>query len=315
MRRFLLRRAAFAAVTLWGVTVIVFALSRLGPDPLLMFVRDSAYGISEETTAAIRHKWALDRPIVVQYTVWLGRVVRGDLGESIASGRKVTLTIRETVTNTVQLGVCAWLVATFTGVPLGVLSAVRRGGVWDYLGRMIALLGQATPPFWLALLAILVFAVWLGWLPVATKLRGGSVLAQARYFVLPTVVLAFGPMATYLRLTRSSMLEVLDSEYVKLARAKGVKAGKVIWKHAFRNALIQPVTTSALIFASFITGAIFVESIFAWPGLGRLAARATFDNDFPVIAGVVLLFGAIYLVLNFLADLSYAVVDPRIRLD
>ncbi len=315
MRRFLLRRAVFAAVTLWGVTVIVFALSRLGPDPLLMFVRDSAYGISEETSAAIRHKWALDRPIVIQYTVWLGRVARGDLGESIASGRKVTLTIRETVTNTVQLGICAWLVATFTGVPLGVLSAVRRGGVWDYLGRTIALLGQATPPFWLALLAILVFAVWLGWLPVATKLRGGSLWAQARYFILPTVVLAFGPMATYLRLTRSSMLEVLDTEYVKLARAKGVKAGRVIWTHAFRNALIQPVTTSALIFASFITGAIFVESIFAWPGLGRLAARATFDNDFPVIAGVVLLFGAIYLVLNFLADLSYAVIDPRIRLD
>jgi peptide/nickel transport system permease protein len=162
---------------------------------------------------------------------------------------------------------------------------------------------------------IVIFAVYLGWLPVATKPIGGSIWSQARYFILPTFVLAFGPMATYLRLTRSAMLEVLDSEYIKLARAKGVSRQAVIWKHAFRNALIQPVTTSALIFASFITGAIFVETIFAWPGLGRLAARATFDNDFPVIAGVVLLFGVIYLTLNFLADLSYALIDPRIRLD
>lgn len=315
MRRFLVRRAVFAAFTLWGVTIIVFILSRLGPDPLLMFVRDSSYGLSEETAAALRSKWGLDRPLVFQYGIWLGRVARGDLGESISSGRKVTTTIRETIGNTVQLGVAAWIVATVAGVPLGVLSAVKRGGVWDYLGRTIALLGQATPPFWLALLAILVFAIGLGWLPVATKLTEGSIWAQARYFVLPTVVLAFHPMATYLRLTRSAMLEVLDSEYVKLARAKGVNRPKVIWKHAFRNALIQPVTTSALVFASFITGAIFVESVFAWPGLGRLAARATFDNDFPVIAGVVLLFGWIYLVLNFLADMSYVIIDPRIRLD
>lgn len=315
MRSFLIRRAAFAVLTLWGITIIVFGLSRLGPDPLLMFVRDSAYGLSEETATAIRSKWGLDRPVVVQYWIWLRRVVQGDLGESIASGRKVTTTIRETIGNTVQLGVAAWILATLVGVPLGVLSAIKRGSAWDYIGRTIALLGQATPPFWLALLAILVFAVGLGWLPVATKMRGGPLTDQASHFVLPTIVLAFGPMATYLRLTRSAMLEILDSEYVKLARGKGVPSRSVIWKHAFRNALIQPVTTSALIFASFITGAIFVESIFAWPGLGRLAARATFDNDFPVIAGAVLLFGVIYLALNFLADASYALIDPRIRLD
>lgn len=315
MRRFLVRRGVFAVFTLWGVTIIVFGLSRLGPDPLLMFVRESSYGLSEETATALREKWGLDRPLAVQYLIWLGRVAQGDLGESISSGRKVTTTIRETVGNTLQLGVGVWLLATVTGIPLGVLSAVRRGSTADYAGRTVALLGQATPPFWLALLAILIFAIAFGWLPVATKLREGPVWEQARYFILPTVVLAFHPMATYLRLTRSAMLEVLDSEYIKLARAKGVKAPKVLWKHAFRNTLIQPVTTSALIFASFITGAIFVETVFAWPGLGRLAARVTFDNDFPVLVGVVLLFGVIYLVLNFLADVSYVVIDPRIRLD
>lgn len=315
MRKFLIRRAFFTIFTLWGITVMVFGLSRLGPDPLLMFVRGSSYGLSEETAAAIREKWALDRPLIVQYGVWLGKVSRGDMGESIASGRKVTKIIGETVGNTVQLGVAAWIFATVVGIPLGVLSAVKRGSFLDYGSRSLALLGQATPPFWLALVTILIFSVRLGWLPAATKLPDGSFWDQASHFILPMAVLGFGPLALYLRLTRSAMLEVLDSEYVKLARAKGVSPIVVTWKHAFRNALIQPVTTAALVFASFITGAVFVESVFAWPGLGRLAANATFDNDFPVIAGVVLLFGVMYLALNFLADISYVIIDPRIRLD
>ena len=315
MRKFLIRRAFFTIFTLWGITVMVFGLSRLGPDPLLMFVRGSSYGLSEETAAAIREKWALDRPLIVQYGVWLGKVFRGDMGESIASGRRVTKIIGETYGNTLQLGVVAWIFATVVGIPLGVLSAVKRGSFLDYGSRSLALLGQATPPFWLALVTILIFSVRLGWLPAATKLPDGSFWDQASHFILPAAVLGFGPLALYLRLTRSAMLEVLDSEYVKLARGKGVSPIVVIWKHAFRNALIQPVTTAALVFASFITGAVFVESVFAWPGLGRLAANATFDNDFPVIAGVVLLFGVMYLALNFLADISYVIIDPRIRLD
>ena len=161
MRKFLIRRAIFSVFTLWGITVIVFALSRLGPDPLLMFIRGSSYGLSEETAAAIRQKWALDRSIVVQYGVWLGKVVRGDMGESIATGRKVTKIIGETYGNTMQLGGAAWILATVVGIPLGVLSAVKRGSFLDYAGRILALLGQATPPFWLALVTILIFAVCL----------------------------------------------------------------------------------------------------------------------------------------------------------
>ncbi len=312
MRIFLIRRAVLAVFTLWGVTLIVFILSRLGPDPLLIFVRSETYGLNEETIEKLKAKWGLDRPLIVQYGVWLGRVARGDLGNSIGADRPVTKIIREKIPATLQLGLIAWLFSTAVGIPLGVLSAVKRGSLWDYFGRFIALIGQATPAFWLAMVLILIFAVWLDLLPSASK-GSGSLWNQARYFVLPAAVLAFDPWATYLRLTRSSMLEVLDSEYVRLGRAKGVGGWKIIWKHALRNALIQPITTSALVFAAFITGAVFVETIFAWPGLGRLAVQSSLDNDFPVLAGVTLLFGVIYVALNFLADMAYALVDPRIR--
>lgn len=313
MRKFLIRRAAFAVLTLWGITVVVFVLSRLGPDPLLMFIRDDSYGVTQEEVAALRARWGLDRPVVVQYFVWFGRTLSGNLGESIASRRPVTRVVGEKVGATFQLGAVAWILATGIGIPLGVLSAVKRGSAWDYFARLIALIGQGTPAFWLALVMILIFAVQLDWLPSASRAPGEGIVTQARHFVLPAIVLALDPWAIYLRLTRSSMLEVLDSEFIKLGRAKGVGRQTIIWKHALRNALIQPLTTSALVFAAFITGAVFVETIFAWPGIGRLSVDATFDNDFPVIAGVVLLFGVIYVSLNIMADLAYALVDPRIR--
>ncbi|HIF71660.1 MAG TPA: ABC transporter permease [Dehalococcoidia bacterium] len=316
MRKFFIRRAIFALLTLWGITFVVFGLSRLGPDPLLIYVRDDSYGISEETLHKLRQKWGLDRPFHVQYSKWMGAVVRGDLGESIAAQRPVTKMIGEKLPATLQLAAIAWLLASIPGVGLGVLSAVKRGSAWDYLTRSVALIGQATPAFWLAILMILVFAVRLDWFPPATKAPSTDPFwTQVSYFVMPAMVLGFDPWASYLRLTRSSMLEVLDSEFVKLARAKGVGVQKVIWKHALRNALIQPLTVSALVLASFITGSVFVEAVFAWPGIGRLAVQASLDNDFPVLAGVVLLFGSAYVFMNFLADVLYAVIDPRIRYD
>ncbi len=312
MRTFLIRRAMLAIVTLWAVTFVVFGLSRLGPDPLLVFIQAENYGLNEETVKRLKSKWGLDKPFLVQYGIWLGHVVRGDLGKSVGASRPVTRVIGEKMAATIQLGVVAWIFSTIVGIPLGVLSAVKRGSVWDYFGRLIALIGQATPAFWLGIVLILIFAVQLDLLPAASK-GGGSLWNQARYFVLPAAVLAFDPWAMYLRLTRSSMLEVLDSEYVKLARAKGVEEWKIIWKHALRNALIQPITTSALVIGAFITGAVFVETIFAWPGLGRLAVESSLNNDFPVLAGVALMFGAIYVGLNLVADIAYAVIDPRIR--
>jgi peptide/nickel transport system permease protein len=246
----------------------------------------------------------------------MAAITRGDFGESIAAQRPVTKIIAERLPATLQLAMIAWILASIPGVGLGVLSAVKRGSMWDYFTRTLALIGQATPSFWLAILMILLVAVRLEWLPPATKAASTeSFMTQASYFVLPAMVLGFDPWATYLRLTRSSMLEVLDSEFVKLARAKGVSGKSVIWRHALRNALIQPLTVSALVLASFITGSVFVETVFAWPGIGRLAVQASLDNDFPVLAGVVLLFGSAYVFMNFIADVLYAVIDPRIRYD
>jgi peptide/nickel transport system permease protein len=313
VQRFILRRFGAALLTLLGITVIVFGLSRMGPDPMLVYVREETYAISPDAVEALRRQWGLDRPIHVQYFVWLGNVLRGDLGRSIASQRPVSITIKEKIGATVQLGVAAWIVATLVGVPLGVLAGVKRASGWEYLARTFALIGQATPSFWLALVVILVFAVQLDLLPSATRAINAPLTIQIQHFILPTAVLAFEPLANYLRLTRSSMLEILDSEFVKLARAKGVGHWTVIWKHALRNALIQPITVSALVLASFITGVVFIETIFAWPGLGRLAVMATMDNDFPVLSGVVLLFGVMYVTLNFGADILYTLVDPRIR--
>ena len=313
MRRYLIRRLYFSLLTLWGITVVVFILSRLGPDPLLVFVREEAYNVAPEAVEELRKKWGLDRPVVTQYVVWMGHLLKGDLGRSIGSQRPVTKVIGEKIGATFQLGLAAFILATGIGIPLGVLSAVKRGTVLDYMGRFVALIGQATPSFWLALIMILVFAVKLDILPSATRPTYLPLTGQLKYFILPSLVLAFDPWATYMRLTRSGMLEVLDSEYIKLARAKGVSARAVIWKHAFRNALIQPLTVSALVLGSFITGSLFVETIFSWPGLGRLAVNATWDNDFPVLAAVVLLFGLMYVTLNFVADMAYAWVNPRIR--
>ena len=312
MRRYLFRRLIFAVLTLWGVTILVFALSRLGPDPLLAYVRDDTYGLAEDTIKELKAKWGLDKPVYVQYFVWLGNILRGDMGESIATQRSVSLTIMEALPNSLQLA--AWVLGTVPGVLLGVLSAVRRGTSIDYFGRAIALIGQATPAFWLAILCILLFAGYLQWLPSATKAPPGEpFITQARHFVMPAFVLAFDPWATYLRLTRSSMLEVLDSEYVKLARAKGASSLTVVLRHALRNALIQPITVSALVLAAFITGSVFVETVFAWPGIGRLAVQGALDNDAPIVAGTALIFGAGYVALNFVADMLYLLIDPRIR--
>lgn len=315
MRRYLIRRIFFAFFSLWGITVVVFILSRLGPDPLLVFIGQAGYGMSPQTVAVLKHRWGLDRPPVVQYFVWVGNIARGDFGESIAQEVPVTSIIRQRIGATLELGFVAWIVGTGVGVPLGVLSAVKRGAFWDYVARGIALIGQATPSFWLAILMILIFAIEFHWFPTSGRAVNSSITSQMKHMVLPVLTLGFDPWASYVRLTRSSVLEVLDSEYVKLARAKGVSNQTVIWKHVFRNSLIQPLTISAMVLAGFITGTVFVETVFAWPGIGRQVVQSAMNNDFPVVGAVVLLFGVAYIAMNFIADLAYALVDPRIRYD
>ena len=211
---------------------------------------------------------------------------------------------------TLKLAASSFLFATIVGVPLGVLSAVRRGSIVDMIGRGFALFGQALPVFWVAIMLILLFSVRLKWLPTGTL---GEGLFPWKYFILPTITLGWIAAASYLRLVRSAMLEILDSEFIMRARAKGVSTNTVIWKHGFRNALIAPLTFSALLLTGFITGAVVTESIFAINGLGRLAFGSIQDNDFPVMVAVVMVFTTFYVVMNFMTDMLYAFIDPRIR--
>jgi peptide/nickel transport system permease protein len=315
MRRFLIRRALFAILSLFAATMIVFGLSRVKGDPLLVYTQEGGgYGLSEQQKEEISRYLGLDKPLVVQYLVWVGNSMKGDFGKTLLDRAPVSGLIWGKLGATVQLAIAAWVFAALTGVPLGVLSATRRGGALDYLGRGFALFGQALPQFWIAIMAIVIFAVLLDWLPAAGRaLPGDSMTKQIKHFVLPTVTLGWLGSATYLRLVRSSMLEVLDSEFVKLARAKGVKSWTVVWKHALRNALIAPITYTSLFLASFITGATVVELVFGWPGIGRLALTAVDNNDFALLTAIVLFFAVAYIFFNFVADVLYGFIDPRIR--
>ena len=314
MGAFLARRALFAVITVFAATLIVFTVSRLVGDPLQFLIRPEGYGVSPEALAAISKKIGLDRPLAIQYLIWIGGVLRGDFGKSLLTEKPVINIFLEKAPPTIQLAGVAWILATLIGVPVGVLSAVNRGGVFDYLGRAFALFGQAIPVFWLGIMAILIFSVILGWFPSGTKGPiDASFWEQAKHFVLPATVLGWSGAASYARLTRSAMLEVLDSEFVKMARAKGVVSRKVIWKHAFRNAMIPPITFSALLIAFFLSGQVVVEAVFGWPGLGRLATESVFENDFNTLSTSVLFFAALFAFASFLADTLYAFVDPRIR--
>ena len=311
MKQFLIRRFVFAIISIVVATFLILCISRLSGDPLLLYA-NSGYGITEEGEKIIRERLGLDRNVAMQYIFWLGRTLKGDMGETILDRKPVSRIVFLKLPSTLQLGAVSWLMATIVGIPLGILSAVKRGTFLDYFGRFFALLGQAVPQFWLGLVLILIFSVYLDLLPAGLK---GDSFWDLEYLVLPTITLSWGAMAAYLRLTRTAMLEVLDSEYIRLARAKGVGTNSVVWKHAFRNALIQPLTASTLILTGFLTGAVLVETIFAWPGMGDAAIRAVNNNDFPLLQGFVFFFTILFVASTFITDLLYAYIDPRIRYD
>ncbi|MDP2948084.1 MAG: ABC transporter permease [Chloroflexota bacterium] len=304
MRRFLVRRFVFLLITLWLVSILVFALSRASGDPRLLYVDPYT---TQQDFAAMGRQMGLDRPLAVQYLMWVGRVLRGDLGRSLREARPVREAILERVPTTFQLAGLGWLFIMLSGIPLGVLAAVKRGTTIDYIARMLVTCGQSLPQFWLGIVLILLFSVTLGWLPSGRKEGGPS------HYVLPLLVIGPFTAAGTLRLVRAAMIQALDSEYIKFARAKGVRPSIVVWKHALRNAIITPLTYSALILAHLLTGTVLVETVFAWPGLGRLAIIAVNQNDFPLLTGIVLFFATIFLVINFVVDIVYAYVDPRIR--
>lgn len=294
---------------LWGVavslliSVVIFGLSRAAGDPRNIYLDEYA---TPEAWDAWGERMGLNRPLVVQYFVWLGQVLRGDFGQSLYYDVPSIRLVMERLPNTLQLGGAAFIVSILIGIPLGIVSAVSRGSFIDYIARGFALLGQALPVFWIGLMMILIFAAQLQWLPSSRK-EGWD------HFIMPAIALGWLPAAGLLRITRGAMLNILDSEYVKLARAKGVSRVRIIWIHAFRNAIIAPLTLAALILAAFLTGTVVVETVFAWPGVGRLAVQSIKNNDFPVLSAIVLLFAGFYIFINLIVDLLYARIDPRIR--
>lgn len=309
MRKFLALRFTYAVIAVLGATLIIFVLSRLSGDPLDLFLDEYGGALAEETRERLRADLALDQNVVMQYLIWVGRYVRGEFGESLLHQRPVSTVVQERFWASIQLGLVAWLFGTALGVPLGVLSAVYRGRWLDYLARGVALIGQAAPSFWVGIMLILLFSGVLEWLPSGTRGDGVSI----PHYILPAVALGWLPAAAYLRITRSAVLDELECEYVKFARAKGVRSLQVIWKHTFRNALIPPLTLSGLILVGFINGATVIETVFSWPGLGRVAVQAVQGNDFPLISAITFLTMVLYVVVVLGMDIMYALLDPRIR--
>ncbi len=309
MGHFVARRVALGIIALLIAMLIVFSLSRLKGDPRYFFIGEDSVGLDPAVWEEWGKKLNLDKPVPIQFVLWLGDILTGDFGDSVTTQRRVLEIIREKAPNTIQLGIVAWLMGTLVGVPLGVFSATNRGNFLDYLLRGFALFGQSVPIFWLGLVMIFVFAVNLGWLPSGTKGEGLAI----RNFILPAVTLAWFPAASYLRITRTAMLEILDSEFIKFARAKGVAQAPVRWKHAFRNAIIPPLTLSVFVLFGLLTGTIIIETVFAWPGLGRLAIDALWATDYPLLAGLTIIYGVAFVIMILSLDIVYALLDPRIK--
>jgi peptide/nickel transport system permease protein len=303
MQRYILGRLVQLVISLLVVVTFVFLLSRLSGDPVQLMLDVRA---TEEEKQALRVWLGLDKPLPVQYVVYLRDIATGDFGMSILSRRPVLEHIGERLPNTLTLGLVAIVFSIAIGVPIGVYSAVHRGTVLDHVARVIAVLGQAVPTFWLGIMLILIFGVWLGWLPPGGK-RGPE------SFVLPAITLGYFTAAAIMRLTRSSMLEVMGAEYVKFARIKGLRERVVIWKHALKNATIPVLTFSVMLFVIFLGGAVVTETVFAWPGLGRLILEGINTRDYPIVQAGVLVFSAIYLVANLMVDILYSYLNPKIR--
>ena len=304
------RRIILGFIALIGAMMILFFLARASGDPRYIYIGQEGVGIDPEVWERMGEKLHLNDPVPVQFGYWVANIARGDFGESVALQRPVLQVIKERMPATIKLALSAWVLGTIIGVPLGVFSATNRGKFLDYLFRGFALLGQSLPIFWIGIVLIFVFAANLQWLPAGTK---GEGFISIRHLILPTITLAWFPAASYLRITRTSMLEVMESEYVKLARAKGVGRYTVWWKHAFRNAIIPPLTLSVFVLFGLINGTVIVETVFSWPGLGRLAIGALQATDFPLLAGITIIFGALFLAGILMLDIVYALLDPRIK--
>ncbi|MFN8442425.1 MAG: ABC transporter permease [Caldilineaceae bacterium] len=333
MLRFLTRRLLLLLFVLWGISLITFALARVVPtDPARLIAGPRA---SPESLEVVRKDYGLDRPVVEQYFRYVRGLLRGDLGRSFSSRRLVTEDLRDFFPATVELTLASLLIALLIGIPMGVVAAMRRNSWLDYGGRIFATVGLALPPFWIGLMAQLVFYSGLTLLPVGERLgqdvptpafvtglytvdsllhgQWSTFVDALRHLLLPAVVLSFSTTAVFVRLVRSTLLEVLAQDYVRTARAKGLAAGVVTVRHALRNALLPVLTIGGLQLGLLLSGTLLVESIFSWPGLGRYSAQSIVSADYNGIMGVTLMIAAIYLGINTVVDLLYAWLDPRIH--
>jgi peptide/nickel transport system permease protein len=309
MTSYIIRRLFLTIPILWGVATIVFALMFIVPgDPARMLMGQHG---DEQTLTQLRRELGLDRPMYVQYVRFLGRLIKGDLGTSYRQRRPVAEIIRDRFPATARLAVSSMVIAIIIGIATGILAAKYRNTVWDWLVMVFSLSGISMPVFWLGMMLILLLASWLGWLPVGGYGKNGDL----RHLFLPAVSLAAVSVGYIARMMRSSMLEVIGKDYIRTARAKGLSEWSVILHHTFRNALIPVVTIIGINFASLLGGAVATETVFAWPGLGRAVVDAIKVRDLPVVEGCVIFFAVIFVLTNLIVDLSYAWLDPRIRLD
>jgi peptide/nickel transport system permease protein len=335
MQRFILRRLLLLVPLLIGVTLAAFIISRAVPsDPVNAALGPNAVS-DEELVAAFRAKWGLDKPPHVQYLTYVKNLLQGDMGQSIATHRPVVEDLKRYLPATIELATASIILAIMVGVPFGVISAVRRNTWLDQLSRVLSLIGVSAPVFWLALLGLYVFYGQLRWLPgpgrldigveppprvtglyTADALMAGdfSIFWNALgHLVLPSVVLAAFSMGLITRMTRSAMLESLGQDYVRTARSKGLHERRVIFIHTFRNALIPVVTILGLSYGNLLTGTVFIETIFSWPGIGQYAFQSAISLDFPAIMGVTMLIALVFIVANLIVDITYVFLDPRLR--
>jgi peptide/nickel transport system permease protein len=304
MGQFMIKRTVNALITLFILSLTIFTVVRLTGDPVALMAEP---GAQQADLALVRAAWGLDRSLPVQYAAFLKNILTGELGQSFNYETPVSTLYFQRLPNSLELALAATLISFVIGIPAGIISAVRVNSAWDHVGKTIALLGLSIPGFWLGLVMILVFSVWLEWLP--TSGQGGW-----RNLVMPAIALGWYFAASLLRLTRSSMLEVLRSEYIKLARLKGLPGFTVIAIHAFKNALIPVLTLAGVNLVVMINAAVIIEVIFAWPGIGRLLYEGIFQRDFPLVQGVVMEAGIMIVLINLIVDILYAYIDPRIRL-
>ena len=308
MARYLLRRMVFLLFILLCVSVITFSLMHVVPGDAAQIMAEKIHGqeVSAQTVELVRQEMGLDKPVFIQYIHWLGGMLRGDLGKSFRTGLPVWDEITSRLPATIELAMAAMLISLVIAIPVGIISAVKQYSLLDNVGMVGAMVGVSMPNFWLGLLLILLFSLHLDWFPVFGR-------EGLKSLVLPAVTLGTGLAAITIRLIRSSVLEVLRQDYIRTARSKGLTEGPVVSRHVLKNSLIPVVTVVGLQFGALLEGAVVVEVIFTWPGIGRLLYDSIFARDYPVIQGCVFFIALMYVTVNLLVDLSYAFLDPRIR--